>query len=124
MPRVQQYTSSLVIPCAHGKLNVKPPDNPETGGTYEYHSRERRSCAGQKIVFQYYREPKRTQAAQQQQQCEYGLATEWDVFHCTPSRGGRGRRAAVDIFRDVFFQCLVGFRVFFVFSTSNAHGLL
>ena len=30
-------------------------------------------------------------------------ATEWDVFHCTPSRGGRGRRAAVDIFRGVFF---------------------
>ena len=22
-PRAQQYTSSLVIPCAHGKLNVK-----------------------------------------------------------------------------------------------------
>ena len=40
-------------------------------------------------------------------------ANEWDVFHCTPSRGGRGRRAAVDIFRGVFFQCLVGFRVFF-----------
>ena len=30
-------------------------------------------------------------------------ATEWDV-HCTPSRGGRGRRAAVDIFRGVFFS--------------------
>ena len=30
-------------------------------------------------------------------------ATEWDVLHCTPSRGGRGRRAAVDIFRGVFF---------------------
>ena len=27
-----------------------PPDNPETGDTYEYHSRERRSCAGQKIL--------------------------------------------------------------------------
>ena len=25
-------------------------------------------------------------------------ATEWDVFHCTPSRGGRGRRSAADIF--------------------------
>ena len=35
-------------------------------------------------------------------------ATEWDVFHCKPPRGGRGRRAAVDIFRGVF--CLVGFR--------------
>ena len=38
-PRAQQYTSSLVIPCAHGKLNVKaPPDKPKTGDTYEYHS--------------------------------------------------------------------------------------
>ena len=27
-----------------------PPDKPETGDTDEYHSRERRSCAGQKIV--------------------------------------------------------------------------
>ena len=40
-------------------------------------------------------------------------ATEWDVFYRAPSRGGRGRRAAVDIFRGVFFQCLVGFRSFF-----------
>ena len=24
-------------------------------------------------------------------------AIEWDVFHCTPSRSGRGRRAAVDL---------------------------
>ena len=29
-------------------------------------------------------------------------ATERDVFHRTPSRGGRGRRAAKDIFRCVF----------------------
>ena len=42
-----------MIPCAHGKLNVKHhrTTNPETGDTYEYHSRERRSCAGQKIVY-------------------------------------------------------------------------
>ena len=40
-------------------------------------------------------------------------ANERDVFPCTPSRGGRCRRAAVDIFHGVFFQCLVGFRVFF-----------
>ena len=59
-----------------------------------------------------------------EEECEYGLAIEWDVFHCTPSRSGRGRRAAVDIFRGVFFQCLVGFRFFFVFFTSQAHGLL
>ena len=52
-------------------------------------------------------------------------ATEWDVFHCTPSRGGRGRRDAVDIFRGVFFWCLVGFPFFFrVVFSSNAHYLL
>ena len=40
-------------------------------------------------------------------------ATEWDVFHCTPSRGGRGRRAAVDVV--VCFGWGGLFRVFFVF---------
>ena len=30
-------------------------------------------------------------------------ANECDVFHCTPSRDGHGGRAAVDIFRGVFF---------------------
>ena len=29
-------------------------------------------------------------------------AKEWDVFHCTLSRGGRGRRASVGTFRGVF----------------------
>ena len=38
-------------------------------------------------------------------------ADAWDVFRRTPSRGGRGRRAAVDFV--VCFECLVGFRVFF-----------
>ena len=52
-------------------------------------------------------------------------ANEMDVLHCTPSRGGRGRRAAVDILRGVFFFGLVVFRVFFVVVfTSNEHGLL
>ena len=41
-------------------------------------------------------------------------ADEWVVFHCTPSRGGRCRRAAEDIFRGVFFYCLVGFRFLFL----------
>ena len=45
-------------------------------------------------------------------------ANAWDVFRRTPSRGGPGRRAAVDLFRGVFFQCLVGFRVF---SVSYTH---
>ena len=49
-------------------------------------------------------------------------ATEWDVFHCTPSRGGRGRRAAVDIFRGVFFQWwdFVFFSLFYFLRTHTA----
>ena len=50
-------------------------------------------------------------------------ANEWDVFHCTPSRGGRARRAAVVKFCGVFFWCLRCRVVFFVFITSNAQGL-
>ena len=49
----------------------------------------------------------------------------WDVFHRTPSRGGRGRRAAVDLFRGVFWVRWDFFAFFFfVFFYSNAHGLL
>ena len=47
-------------------------------------------------------------------------ATEWDVFHCTPSRGGRDRRAAVDIFRGVFFSVWWDF-VFFSLSLLRTH---
>ena len=51
-------------------------------------------------------------------------ANAWDVFRRAPSRGGRGRRAAVDIV--VYFGCGGFFRVFFFrFSfSSNARGLL
>ena len=56
---------------------------------------------------------------------EYGLM--WDVFCRAPSRGGRGRRAAVAA---VDFVVCLGWVVFlevfrfrFCFS-SNAHGLL
>ena len=42
-------------------------------------------------------------------------ATELDVFHYTPSRGGRGCRAAVGIFRGVLFWCLVGFLFRFLY---------
>ena len=61
-------------------------DNPETGDTY--HSRESRSCAGEKIEHQ--NEYKR-----------YGgsvrvWATASDVFSRAPSRVGRVGRAAVD----------------------------
>ena len=48
-------------------------------------------------------------------------ATEWDVFHCTPSRGGRGLRAAVDIFRGVFFSVSSGISFFFSFSSLQTH---
>ena len=52
-------------------------------------------------------------------------ANAWDVFRRTPSRGGRGCRAAVDLFRGVFFRDWWDF-VFFslFFFSSNAHGLL
>ena len=42
-------------------------------------------------------------------------ANPLDMFHCTPSGGGRGRRAAVDIFRGVFWARRDFFRVFFRF---------
>ena len=52
-------------------------------------------------------------------------ANAWDVFRLVPSRGGRGRRAAVDFVVcfgwDGFFRVFLFFR--FSFS-SNAHGLL
>ena len=47
----------------------------------------------------------------------------WNVFRRAPSRGGRGRRAAVDIVvcfgRGGFFVVFV----FFDFFSSHAHGL-
>ena len=50
-------------------------------------------------------------------------ANAWDVFHRTPFRGGRGRRAAVD-----FVVCFgyggISFFFSFFFVCSNAHGLL
>ena len=61
-PRAQQHTS-LLIPCAHGKLNVK---HYRTTPKPETHITSRgRSCAGEKIEN---RAPKRIQAHQQQQQ--------------------------------------------------------
>ena len=51
-------------------------------------------------------------------------ANAWDVFCLPPSRGGRGRRAAVDFV--VCFGCGGIFSRFFfrLFLSSNAHGLL
>ena len=103
-----------------------PPDNPETGDTHESRKTKRRwpensiehqnvhrrrsSSSSASIYVRVY-----TSEADFHKPESYGgrvrvWATEWDVFHCTASRGGRGRRAAVDIFRGV---CLVGFRFFF-----------
>ena len=126
------------------------PDNPETGDIYEYHSRERRSCVGHKIVESTKTYPGCAAAAAEgpvytyaciqanirvhtsdadfQKPGIYGgrvpvWATEWGVFHCPPSRGGRGRRAAVDIFRGVVFSVWWDFVRFFLFFPSNAPGL-
>ena len=115
-----------------------PPDNPETGDTYEYHSRERRSRAGKKIEHQNVHRRRSSRGASIYTRVYtsevdfhkpgvYGgsvrvRADAWDVFRRAPSRGGRGRRAAVDFFRGVFFSCLVAFRVFlFGFFSSNEH---
>ena len=52
-------------------------------------------------------------------------ANAWDVFRRALSRSGRGCRASVDIFRGVFFLLSGGISFFFfVFFTSNAHGLM
>ena len=56
-PRAQQYTS-LVVPCAHGKLDVKhhrTTPKPETHVTRQVvilRSSRVRSCAGEKIEYQ------------------------------------------------------------------------
>ena len=64
-PRAQQCTSSPLIPCAHGKLNVTHHRTTPKPEIHKYHSAESRSCVGEKIGHQ-----KRIQAAQQQQ-CGY-----------------------------------------------------
>ena len=122
-PRAQQYTSNLLIPCAPGKPNVK---HHRTTPKPEIHITvvEKEPCWREN------RAPKRIQAAKQQ--CEYVFmytieahflkpgayggsvrvwGNAWDVFRRTPSRGGRGRRAAVEC-----FEC--GGISFFFFSFS------
>ena len=122
--RAAVHVESCDTMCSRKDQCQAPPDNPETDDTYEYHSRERRSCAGQKIVpgIEHQNVHRRrsssssasiyirvyTSEADFHKPEIYGgrvrvWATEWAVFHCTPSRGGRGRRAAVDIFRGMFF---------------------
>ena len=120
-PRAQRYTSSLVIPYAHGKLNVKhhritpkpeisrsitaAKDEAELARKNTEHQnvdRWRSSNSSASVYILVY-----TSEADFHTPGIYGgrvrlWATEWDVFHCTPCQGGRGRRAAVDIFC-VFF---------------------
>ena len=118
-PRAQQYPSSLVTPCAHGKLNVKHHRTPRNRRyTHRHHSREIRSRAGQKIDHQnvHRRRSSRgasiyirvyTSKADFHKPGIYGgivrvRAIAWDACRRTPSRSCRCRRA-VGLFRgDVF----------------------
>ena len=77
--RSQQYTSSLVIPCAHGKLNVNHHRiTPKPAIHTSCITAEKDETA---LARKWYRAPKRTQAAQQQQQhCEY-------IHTCVHKRG-------------------------------------
>ena len=95
-----------------------PPDDPETEDIYDYHSREKRSRTGQKIEHQNAHKHRgsrgasnyirvHTREANFHKPGMYGgsvrvWANAWDVFRRTPSRGSRGRRVAVDLFRGVF----------------------
>ena len=144
MPRAHPYTSSLVIPCAHGKLNVKhhrTTPEPEIHGSITAENDEAA------LARKWYRAPKRTQAAQQQQQCEYIHTCVYkrgrfpqtrDLWRKSASMGYRVGRVSLHavsrwsrspgccgyISWHVF---LVSGRIsffFFVFFTSNAHGLL
>ena len=67
MPCAQQYTSSPVIPCAHGKLNVKHHRTTPKPAIHTSITAEKDEAA---LARKQYRAPKRTQAAQQQQ-CEH-----------------------------------------------------
>ena len=127
--RVQQFTSSLVIPFAHGKLNVKNHRTTPIPSIYtsitaeksklrspenstEHHNVHRRrssSCA----------RPISTNPTSMEEECEYGL----------PSGCFLARRLEVIAvaglliyFVKCFLTCLLGFRFFFVFFASNAHG--
>ena len=118
----QQYTSNLLIPCVDGKLNIKHHrtiPKPEIPYSYEYHSREGWSCSGQRIEHQNVHRRRSSSSANTYIRVftseadfhKLGMhggsvrvrANAWEVFGRTPCRGGRGRRAAVYLFRGVFF---------------------
>ena len=68
----------------------------------EYNTRHSSSSAGMYVCMYVCIQARliSTNPGSMEEEFEYGLT--WDVFHCAPSRGGRDRRAAVDIFRGVF----------------------
>ena len=97
-----------------------------------YHSTEI-SCTSEKIEHQNVHERHSSNASTYTSEADfhkpgiYGSvrvwANAWDVFRRTPSRDGRGRRAAVDFV--AYFECGgISFLCFWRFFTSNAHGLL
>ena len=122
-----------------------PLDNPGTGDTYEYHSRERRSCGGQKIVYStktytggaaaaaamrvytyvcIQARPISTNPGSVEEECKYGLPSGT----CFTAR-----RLEVVVVAELlwiyfvarfFFVCGGISCLFFVFFLSNAHGLL
>ena len=94
-PRAQQCTSSLVIPCAHGKLNVKHHRKTPRPEIHTSMTAEKDEAA---LARKLYRAPKRTQAAQLQQQCEYvhtcvykrgQFFQTWDLWRKSASMGYR-----------------------------------
>ena len=124
-PRAQQCTSSLLIPCAHGKLNVKHYRTTPKPEIHVYHSSKSEAALARKLITKTntsgaaaaVRVRTYTSEADFHKSGIYGgvrvWANSWDVFHCTPSRCGRGRRAAVDIFRGVYWVRRDFFGVFF-----------
>ena len=132
-PRMQRYTSSLLIPCTHGKLNVK------------YHRKTPKPdihiTAEKELRWREIRAPKRIQAAQQQCKCvciqtgpisinpgSMEEAREYGQTHGTCFVARRLEVVAVAGLLWISWCVLsvVGFRLFFffVFFTSNACGLL
>ena len=120
-PRAQQYKSSLVIPCAHAKLNFKhhrttpKPEihtsiTAETGEAALARIKSTKTTTGGAVaavpVYTYIRVY--TSEVDFHETGMYGGSVRvwvntWDVFRRTSPQGGRGRRAAVDLFGAVLF---------------------
>ena len=113
-----------------------PPDNPEIG--HSYHSSREITCAGE-IIEQHQTYTSGTAAVRVRMYTSetdfnkpgiYGgsvrvWANPWDVFHRTPSRGGRGRLFAMIYFVVCFgcggiFPCF-SLRFIYVLRTHTAY---